>query len=347
MKTSFRVLCALLCASINSAQISFTIDDLHSQEGEFLRMYVDSSNIDVSQSLGSKGGPQRWDFSANRTSSEDIHRLEIVPADDGGHGNLFRNAVYAERLTRESNSARSWSYYKILTGKGRAYFGFYDPVSNANNPQKVFESETVDLPATIVLGQSWTRTVEFDDLIDSPLGELPVAVHFTATATVDAFGTVVLPSLGERPALRVSELHSYEAQDTLFGLPLGTTHVRNYYWLVKGIGKAVEIISAPGTSKPPENLSQAKTLMRVFESSAASEPSQPRPVKHLLISRKGAEVFLAWENESSSSSFQILGTEILGGGSNWIPLAETSKTFWFDSLATFRKARFYKVFLIE
>ena len=85
-------------------------------------------------------------------------------------------------------------------------------------------------------------------------------------AVVDAYGTLVLPGIGEVPALRVNEEHTYDTQDTTLGLPLGKQYFRNYYWLVKGVGLAVNIISKADTaSVPPDAFKTAATVSRVLK----------------------------------------------------------------------------------
>ena len=340
------VLCPFLAAGQWSVgQITFNAQDLPRTVGAYYRAYVVTNGPDVSAFLNTKGGPVRWDFSASRASGEDIYRIDVVASSDGGHGASFPQTAYAERTTHESTGAQAWSYYQVVPA-GRDYFGFYDPISNALNPLKVFDSPTIDVPKTVAFNQTWQREVDFQDLLDAGFGQLTVLIHFTCQAAVDAYGTVVLPNIGELPALRVNELHTYELQDTTFGLPLGTQYVRNYYWLAKSIGQVVNIISNVDSSAPPaDNFGNAATVLRVFESSSA--PPTPHSVSNLVVSLKGSDIFLKWDREGSASAYRVEASLDLGSSSSWKALAASSDNFLFDPLDRKASAKFYRVFYDE
>lgn len=325
------------------AQENFTAADLPSQVGGYYRAYVNSSDASVSQLLGAKGGPRRWDFSQARGAQDEIQRTDIVAATDGGHAADFPGAAYAERITRESGGGKSWSYYKIVPGQGRAYYGFYDPVGNAIDPSTAFDAPTLDLPATAAYGQTWKRTVDFQDILDLGFMQDNVQIHFTSEAKVDAYGTLVLPSLGEVAALRVNEVNSYQTTDTTLGMPLGTQYFRNYYWLVKGIGKAVQIISEGGTSVPEENFATAKSVLRVFESNGLAKPETNVSVSHLTLVIKGTDAFLKWDRKDASASYRIQYMDRLGALDVWKNLSDTTDNFCFDPLNGAGGVRFYRV----
>jgi len=256
------LLAAFVAASVpvGAAPIVFSATDLLHEIGARQRAYYTTSAVNVATLLGEPGGPRRWDFSYPRQPVESIQRMDVVAPNDASHGVNYPNAAYAERLTNETTGARSWSYYRVATDQGRLYYGFYDAVANAECPLKVFDAPTVDLPYRIQFGQSWSRTVDFADCIDAGFIVLDLAVHFISQAQVDAHGTLVLPGIGEVPALRVNEVNTYEITDLTLGLPIPTQHFRNYYWLVPGIGKAVHVISEGSATVPPPNLTTAKTV---------------------------------------------------------------------------------------
>ena len=114
--------------------------------------------------------------------------------------------------------------------------------------------------------------VDFEDIIDLGFIESTISVHFTSRAEVDAFGTLVLPGIGEVPALRVNEVNRYDLTEQTLGLPLPSQYFRSYFWLVKGAGKAVHIVSKPDTTTPPTSFNTAASLQRVFESSTVLKP---------------------------------------------------------------------------
>jgi hypothetical protein len=326
------------------SQTTFTLADLPASLGEFYRAYVRTNELDVSGFIGPKGGPRRWDFSAQRGADEEVRRIDIVSPQDGGHGSGFGAAGYAERTTRASDGLQSWSYYAALPEEGRAYFGFYDPISNPVDPATVFEAPTIDLPAHVVYGQTWRREVDFRDVLDLGFIQIDVLVHFTCDAAVDAYGSVVLPEIGEVPALRVNELHTYDTQDITLGLPIGQQSIRSYYWLVKNVGQAVQIISKPDpTAPPPESFRTAATFYRVFESSRLAAPHQPESVKNLRIAKKGAEVFLSWDAESPATQYQVEAADGLDATALWRVLTKTTDSFLFAPFDRALGTQFYRV----
>lgn len=327
-----------------SSQTVFTLADLPSSVGDFCRAYVSTNELDVSGLIGTKGGPQRWDFSAQPGADEEVRRIDVVSPQDGGHEAGFGEAGYAERTTRVSNGLQSWSYYAALPDEGRAYFGFYDPISNPVDPATVFDAPTIDLPARVAYGQTWHREVDFRDLLDLGFIQIDVLIHFTCDAGADAYGSVVLPGIGEVPALRVNELHTYDTQDITLGLPLGQQYVRSYYWLVKDVGQAVQIISKPdSTAPPPDRFRSAATFYRVFESSRLASSHQPQSVKNLRIARKGAEVFLSWDPESAATRYQVEAADGLGATASWRLLMQTTDSFLFAPFDRALGAQFYRV----
>jgi hypothetical protein len=237
---------ALFCLSGN-AQIVFFATNLPARAGtDYYRAYLNTIGTDVSTLLGQSGGPRRWDFSQPQAVGEIIRRTDIVAPSDGGHGAGFSAATYAERDTKESNGQQSWSYYRISNNVGRSYYGFYDANANAACPRKVFSFPTIDLPDGIHYGQTWSRTVDFPDCVDLGGAFFQLDVHFTSQSEVDAYGAVVLPRLGEVPALRVNEVNTYVV--SLSSLPISTQNFRNYYWLAAASAKRCS--SAPTPPAP-------------------------------------------------------------------------------------------------
>lgn len=328
------------------AQTAFTSADLPSLTGAQYRAYVTTSEMDVSTRFGVKGGPQRWDFSQPKAADDDIYRVEIVSPADGGKGASFSAAAYAERTTRESGGKQSWSYYRILPARGRAYYGFYDPVANSAKPETVFSALTIDLPDNLQFGQSWSRSVDFKDVVDLGFAQSQLAIHFTSKAEVDGYGTLVLPGIGEVPALRVNEINTYESQELTFGLPLPPQNFRNYYWLVKGVGKAVHIISKGDTAIPPENFKTAATVLRVFEASGIKSLPKLQFVGNLSIGLKGKEAFLSWQREATTTNYRVEFVRDMTS-IQWQLLAETKDNFFFDPSLVNENRRFYRVWFSQ
>ena len=342
MKVWGQLLAGILGSVAALAQITFTPAQLPLDVGTaYTRAYLDSADKDVSQLVGAPGGPHRWDFAYPPTDQEVVQRLDSVAPGDGGHGTPFPPATYAERVTRESDRCQSWSYFQVIAGAGRFYYGFHDA---CKKPQAdiVFETPTLELPAEVTYGQTWRREVDWPDVIDAGFIVLGVAIHFVNESHVDAFGTVVLPGLGELPALRVNEVNTYVTTDVTFGLPIDTQIFRNYYWLVPGLGKAVHIISPPATAVPPADFPKAKTVLRVFESNAVRPPER-QPVRDLRISLKGQEAFLTWAAEPGATGYELEVASELSGSAGWTVVGTTTDRFWFDPVPRGARAKFYRV----
>jgi hypothetical protein len=336
MKRTLIFLAATLSSLAAHGQVTFSNATLPHEVGDYNRAYL-ATNVDVSGVLGNTGGPQHWDFSQPQAAGEVIQGTDIVPPTDGGNQGLFPKATYAERTRNESTGALNWSYYQIVGGQGREYYGFVDTNSNPDAPVKAFSAPTVDLPGPVQFGLTWTRSVDFTDfavIID-------FAVHFTAQAKVDAYGTVSLPGMGDWPALRVNEMHEYDYIDTSFGIANYTNYFRDYYWLVPGVGKAVEIIS-PGSNNgaPPANFTSAATLTRVFETGAVQPAAQP--VSALRIHVQDGQVILDWSAAANATGYRVEFTSPLTGGT-WALSAEPFVNTWTEPVGT-NAQRFYRVF---
>lgn len=333
----------LLSFATANAQIVFSASDLPSQPGAYYRAYANVAEVDVSGRIGLPGGPRRWDFSQPKGATETVQRMDVVLPSDGGNAASFATAAYAERITRESDGSRSWSYYRIVPALGRSYFGFFDPVANSAKPLIVFDAPTTDLPARIEFGQSWNRSVDWEDLLDAGFFQIRVAVHFTSRAEVDAYGTIVLPSIGEVPALRVNEVNTYEFQDLSLGLPLPPQIFRNYFFLVRGIGKAVHIVSNGQATVPSENFSPAKTVLRVFEASDVKDRQALRSVTGLRIRVEKSQVLLDWLSDSAASRYRI-ETVADVAATPWRVLAEPSTNSWSEAIIMSDSQKYFRVF---
>ncbi len=183
--------------------------------------------------------------------------------------------AWAERDTQEPNTRVGWRYHS-MTNQGRLYYGFNSPLDQPTSPEVIFDEPTLELPCPLYLGHTWSRYVSWSAEI---LG-VPAVFDFFATAHVDAYGTIVLPGLGERPALRVKEKHNYEASLFFLGTWIPAVSQTNfyYYWLTPKVGVVAEVFLLGENVLNPQPLSHTNTFLRMFESSAV-----PTPVAGLRI----------------------------------------------------------------
>ncbi len=339
------VLClgVLYCASV-SAQPVFSRSSLPSQVSNYVRAYYSTNNPNVASLLtltNISGLPLPpgatnavWDFSQAEHPYETVLRTDIVPVDDGGYDSgQFPNAAYAERDTLEPASQIAWRYYGS-TNAGRLYYGFYDPPNQNADSLVVFDQPTADIPATVQYGQTWNRSVTWHGLV---LGD-PIYYYFSASATVDAYGTLNLPGLGSIPALRIHETHAYEADWQSSPVDIHTNQY--YYWLVPGLGVAAQIFEFGDNVLYPLGLPNTNTIERVFYANYYPPPPPPAPTNWVRLHLQAGLARLDWLHVSNASAYRVDYAASLVS-TNWQTLSLTTNTNYSDVLTTTQ--RFYRV----
>jgi hypothetical protein len=300
-----------------NAQITFTASEMFAVIGEYSQEYI-STNTNPSTMIGPTGGPQVWDFS-QAPPQDYVRRLDIVLPTDGGHQASFPNATYAERYTDEVSIFQEWDYYNLPTNAGRIYYGTYD----TNGGAVVWSPPGTDIPAIVGYGSNWSYNLTTTSIP-------PYTFNDTVTAGVDAYGTVVLPQIGQVQALRVNELT--EEQELIDSFPVETYYIREYFWLVPGIGKVVDIVSDTSSTQPPANFTSAYEVRRVFEASPAG----------LQIQVQNGLAILNWLPATGVPGYQVQGIGDLSTTNRQI-LASPSSNSW--SEAATAAQRFYHVFI--
>jgi hypothetical protein len=329
MKMVLKCFAALLCmtefAITVGAQVSIAISSLPNLTGEYNLSYV-RTNSDVAPLIG-QAGSNYWNFSQAQSSSDSVQRLDIVPVADGDGGDSFTNAIYAQQYSGGIYSTPAWEYYQTSNGVGRLYYGFYDAVSPYFDPLVVFPQYTIDLPDPIQYGHSWSRQVDYQ--LYDVFGDT-VDVAFTENATVDAFGTLVLPGFGPLQALRFTAIDSYDSTED--GFDLGTQVDTNYVWLVPGIGFAAEVIKyGPGGSQPYTNYFQ-----RAFLS-----PPVALPTLVSLALGPGTAI-LNWSSSSNGRGYVVQTVTNLTF-TNWTPVAQLTNLSLVVPTAAGTKQQFFRV----
>jgi hypothetical protein len=316
------VILSLFCCLPASAQIVFGVADLPVQPGGYYLSYV-ATNVSVSALLGGTNGPQRWDFSRTLASVETIQRIDVVLPGDDAYASDFPDATYALRLTDESDGSQSWEFYGVTTNFGRLFYGTDDPLGG----EEVFQPPALDLPDSLRLGSNWNWS--------APESADFISITLSSIGRVDAYGTLVLPNVGEIPALRVNQVNA--EQLTINYAPYGPPeYTREYYWLVKGIGKAVDIFSSSSTTVPSANFASAQTVYVAFQASTLN------PAAGLGIQVQNGQAFLHWMQATNGSGYLVQDTGTLTG-TNWQFLGASATNAWSDTLTATQ--RFYRVLL--
>jgi hypothetical protein len=350
MKKLLSICSALLFGlSVDAAQVHFVAStSLPSQVGQYNSSYISTDNPNVPAMLAfitNSSGPlptspgPTWDFSQAQQDTETILRTDIIAPADGPDGDSFANATYAEQDTAETPappSQTAWRYYS-LTNQGRTYYGSYVPGTEADG-LALFSPPTMDIPGTVTNGQTWARTTSWNSTLD---GYFPIYYQFSDTSIVDAQGTLILPSIGSVQAFRVHEIQGYIG--TLYGTPYETVTNQYYYWLVPGLGVAVQITLFGNNTLYPATLPFTNSVERMYYASYFTNPvlqtNNPLPGNLHIQLQSGAAV-LNWMPFTNSTSYQVQANGSLTS-TNWRVLGLTSSTNWSDSLTTTQ--RFYRV----
>ncbi len=191
---------------------------------------------------------------------------------------------------------------------------------------------------------------------------MQVAMTFTSSARVDAYGTLILPNLGSLPALRVNETNTYESFLVDLGTPLGKQYLHNLYWLVPGIGRAVHVVSKASTSAPPPLTEPPGSVLRVFEAAVGQVPPPPCSVTNLAIQLVGPKILLTWDSVGAGMRYIVsrgLGGPVLGSPEidlalarlpvpspfvhDWVPIQTNTQNFLLQEAPTGSAALFYRV----
>ncbi len=353
-----KLLCTCLVVplglSVNAAsQFHFYATNLPSQTGTYNCSYFSTNSQNVAAMLtlttNSSGGlippgtEPTWDFSQAQQASESILRTDIISPAAGMDGSSFPDAGYAEQDAVETmtyTNQTAWRYYGI-TNQGRLYYGSY-VADTAADGLAVFAPATLDVPATVTNGQTWTRATAWNTTVYTIFGPYPIYYEFSAAARVDAQGTLILPNLGAFEALRVHETHGYTGLlDGLYPEEIVTNQY--YYWLVPGLGVAAQITIYGSNQVDGETPPFTNSVERMYSASYYTNPppisTQPT-IGNLHIRLQSGTAALSWIPFTNSTSYQVQASGSLTR-TNWQLLGLTSSTNWSDILNSTQ--RFYRV----
>jgi hypothetical protein len=352
--------CLSTMASVSApAQTTFTTNSLPCQFGEdYCSYYSTNVNVTAMLALATNGAPpvpgggtnvsQFWDFSQAEQPCETVLRTDIIAPEDGANSGQFPDATYAEQDTLEPTNQIGWLYYGFTdsgTNSGRLCYGIDAPEDVPVTEWAVFVPPTVDIPSTVQFGQTWSGSLYWLSIY---FEIIPVSNYYSYSASVDAFGTLVLPEIGAVPALRVHEIESYTvsvASDPPLLLDINTNQY--YYWLVPGIGVAAQVLLLGNNVLYPTDLPYTNMVQRMYyasyftNSGSTSPPSGPTlspfPTD-LYIQEQSGSVVLNW-TLSNAVNFRIDYTGPLA--TNWQALGNTTSTSWTDTITAAQ--RFYRV----
>jgi hypothetical protein len=343
----------------SDAQPVFPASGLPTVPGEYSTSYF-SSNINVSNLLVLttnvfEGPPgfgyitniaQTWDLSQAQQKDESILRTDIIAATSGANYSYFSGATYAEQDTFEPSSILGWRYYGFaegVTNAGRTYYGLDEPVAGAS-PEAVFIPPVIDIPSTVQFNQSWSNSVYW---LTKYFGIINVSNYLSYTATVDAYGTLALPQIGQVPALRVHQVESYAiSESTDPPTPLEAETDNYYYWLVPGLGVAAQVELLGNNTVYSTTLPYTNTMQRMYfanyftNSPVGGGPGGYSGSTNLQATVVGNHVVLNWSAMTNCTNFRVDFAQTLPGA-GWTAAAITTNMAWTDSIAF--PSKFYRV----
>jgi hypothetical protein len=340
MKTAAVVAGLLAGIGLAQGQVTITSQDMFNTVGQYYRVYANKNSVDVTGRLGTTGGPQTWDFTSG--PQDLIYRFDYVNTNDVSAGIDFPLAKFAERQTDEAaGTAMAWMFMQQVSGKGRINYGFCNPGSDPT--EGVFDPPITDFPDPLKYQGSWTcktsYSYNFMELI-------PVIENYTATATVDAYGTIKLPGLGSLSCLRINELdqHDFTADvdDSGDYQTLETDYIRLYFFVSPGHGIVATIDSQQSITAPPANdFTSASQFTRMFDFNH-SGPA-PAAVTDLTVTSAGTALLLNWSKAARTTSYRVEYLTGLGGTNAWRTLGTTTNDFLLDATLGNTAQRYYRV----
>lgn len=355
---SYKSLLTLLLACLSaSGQVVFTTNDLPSQPGETNISYYSIDNNNVSSILalstngltfpGTTNVVQDWSFSGNQQLNETLWTVSIIPAIDGNDASQFSGASYAEQDSTNSE-AFSWQYYGFTssgTSPGRLYFGIDEPEPDVT-AYAVFHPPTTDIPSTVSIGQTWSRSLYWLSLY---FGSEIVSNYFSASARVDAGGILNLPGIGQVQALRVHETHVFSADLEFDGIvePIELNTNQYYYWLVPKLGVAAQVTEYGDNVYYPGYLSITNSVLRMYYANYFTNSPPPPPatnMSNLSIKLTGTNVNLTWTVFTNAISYEVQYNPGLSA-TNWQTLVTVTTNSWNGPIPSTN--RFYRVVGIQ
>ncbi|MBK9139709.1 MAG: hypothetical protein IPM17_13245 [Verrucomicrobia bacterium] len=341
-------------SGLAQAQITITASDMFNQVGQYYRAYANATDFNVSGRLGSTGGPQAWDFTTG--PQELIYRFDYLAPSAAPDIELFPGATFVERKTVESTGATAFMYLDQVAGKGRMNYGFYDPEFSSTFPASPFVPPINDFPATIGYQDTWSVSTVFETeivVIDPDPEEgggfgIPARITYTASAVADAYGILNQPGIGFGECLRVNELTQYDIAVDIMGdgnyQSIDVQFVRNFYFLRKGYGIAVQVTSRQQATPPPDNFALAAGVVRMFETNHGQGGNEEVQIKDFRITLGKDSALLQWTKAAGIATYRVdYSTDLAAAGGGWRELQTTTSNFVVDGAVKESPTRFYRV----
>ena len=241
----YRQISIILCISLFSipafAQITIDSNEYDVTIGSKQTLYyvTDFSGMGIAVDLGTKNGPQTWNFSPELFPGGSTTEYTVIDPATTPYADQFPNADHVWLNADESDTTAVYNFFnKTNTGLFSPGFAMVRGDSDfvmVNDPA----SQILPFPAS--LNNKWTNTEIFEFGVPGIFLMVDSSVH---NFEIDAWGTINTPQ-GSYQCLRIfEEIHSFTK--TYAGNMLVTsdsTGNYEYYWYAENIGFVAEVMS--------------------------------------------------------------------------------------------------------
>ena len=202
MKQRYLLLFSLLlfAATQLRAQITLTAND-YLQIGDVIFQATDSASV---VTPGTAGANQVWDFSS--LTANDTARIEGVDPSTTPFADSFPTANLATLIQLQGDTA--YTFQRITDDRldllGLGISLLIEEMPNTTPTEEIIRYTVPRTQAEFPLtfGSTFTTNSELEYSVEDPDGTITIKEVATRTSTIDAWGTVVLPSNIPYPALR-------------------------------------------------------------------------------------------------------------------------------------------------
>ena len=266
--TKTTVVVVTLFALPVAAQITITAADEYTVGEWYDMLTVEDANNPATipdGTLGVAGEENVWDFTEFSAGEEFQHEFASLSDLEPEQTQHFPNATFAEALTDRAGNLELVVFYDRDEERQQFHGGWFGtrlPEGQVNRCV-INNPPLVERRYPYTVGDSWEAQTTFEATVESLLGQVTAVSTQSSSFEIDAWGTVILPELGEIQCLRIH--HSQTTIIEIGGIfPLtDTVRSRSYYWASKEYGEVARIIGPQNSEllgdpeAPPLNFGKA------------------------------------------------------------------------------------------
>jgi len=259
---------SLIAAEKGLAQITITSNDFPVTIGERFFQYImeDTTEPGIPVDIGSSGAGQSWSFDPAQYRGGAVLETVVVDPAATQFADSFTVADFAWKQAHPFEPI-TWFQYFDLTANELLFLGIA-VIQPDTQVAGVLAPARKSAVFPMTYNTSWTQSGSDTATVDSAGITLTTIVHTLITDSVDAWGTIQVPS-GTFPCLRIQNNIYVTFLMLLNGFPFYTWTVRTitYNWVAENVGIVATIQSKAGETDPNFTMAQMVTI-RVANPSA-------------------------------------------------------------------------------